>query len=259
MADINSLDLAFVVDTTGSMGPFLQAAQRQMIAMIDAVSTAAAVHLRLGLVEYRDHPPQDQMVYRLKPFTDNLTKAQKSINALAANGGGDGPEAVFDGILAACQKLEWRRHARRIAVLVGDAPPHGVGASGDHFRGGCPCGQTIASVTAAAEEQRVTLYALGLLPEVAASFGLLAKFTGGEYFAAGQSEAAIEHLKSLLQAEFGNLEFDGRALAEWEANPELSFDDLAARLKSTPGQVAAAYTRLSARRLVGVGARPSSN
>jgi hypothetical protein len=250
MSEINSLDLAFVVDTTGSMGNLIAAAQRQMIAMLQAASTAADVDLRLGVVEYRDHPPQDTMVYRVHPFTDDLRKAQKTINGLHVAGGGDAPEAVLDGVLAACQELEWRPHARRIAVLVGDAPPHGTGMRGDGFASGCPCGQTIESVTAAAEEQRVTLYALGLTPYVAASFGRLARFTGGEFFAANQGDAAIKRLQDILNAEFGNLEFDARVLSEWKASPELSSDEVAERLASTPGAVSAALTRLMARRLL---------
>ena len=35
--ELNQLDLAFVVDTTGSMGTLIAAAQDQMIAMIDAL------------------------------------------------------------------------------------------------------------------------------------------------------------------------------------------------------------------------------
>jgi hypothetical protein len=62
MAQLNEFDLAFVVDTTGSMGGLIAAAQRQMTEMIDALATAAAVDMRLGIVEYRDHPPQDSLI-----------------------------------------------------------------------------------------------------------------------------------------------------------------------------------------------------
>jgi hypothetical protein len=250
VSDLNSLDLAFIVDTTGSMGSFLQAAQRQMIAMMEAVATAADVALRLAVVEYRDHPPQDKLVYRVHAFTDDLQKAQKTINALCPEGGGDGPESVLDGVLAATRELTWRPHARRLAVLVGDSEPHGVGGAGDRFAKGCPCGQTIESVTSAAEEQRVTLYALGLTPAVTESFGKLARFTGGEYFAANQGEAAITRLQEILQAEFGNLDFDARVLAQWQATPESTSEEVAERLESTPGAVSAALTRLLARRLL---------
>ena len=159
---INTLDLAFVVDTTGSMRGLIDAARRQMITMMDRLAQAAEVDLHLGVVEYRDHPPQDKMIYRVHPLTGDRRRAQRTIEGLKAEGGGDEPEAVLDGVLAACRELRWRRHARRLAVLVGDAPPHGVQRDGDTFPDGCPCGETIASVSRAAEEARVLVYALGL-------------------------------------------------------------------------------------------------
>ncbi len=250
MSDVNALDLAFVVDTTGSMGAFIQAAQRQMVAMIDALARGHDVELRLGVVEYRDHPPQDRLVSRAHPFTADLKAAQKTINGLKPDGGGDGPESVLDGVRDACLKLEWRPHARRVAVLVGDAPPHGVGASGDGFPKGCPCGDTIDSVTAVAEEARVTLYALGLTPCVRDSFGRLSRFTGGEYFDAGRGDAAIERLKGLLEAEFGHLELDRRLLALRRDEPALSIDALAGQLGSSRPAVSAAVSRLGARGLL---------
>jgi von Willebrand factor type A domain/Winged helix-turn-helix DNA-binding len=250
MSDVNALDLAFVVDTTGSMGAFIQAAQSQMIAMIDALATGHEVDLRLAVVEYRDHPPQDQMVYRVHPFREDRKAVQKTINGLQPDGGGDGPESVFDGVLAACRELAWRPHARRLAVLVGDAPPHGVGGSGDGFPKGCPCGETIESVTAAAEEAGVTMYALGLTSQVRDSFGRLSQFTGGEYFESGQGAAAIDRLQVLLQAEFGHLDFDRKLLALRREAPELSLDGLAERLGSSRPAVSSAVSRLGARGLL---------
>ena len=252
MAEINELDLAFIVDTTGSMGGLIQSAQQQMISMMRQLLKAGEVDMRLGVVEYRDHPPQDKLPARAYAFTDNLEKAQNAINKLKAEGGGDGPESVFDGITAACRELTWREHARRIAVLVGDAPPHGVGAGGDSFRDGCPCGETIDSVTRAAEEARITLYAMGLTRDKAMidSFTLLSQMTGGEFFQAGQASQAIERLQAILAAEFGNLEFDRRALDAYQANPEASIDDLAAQLVSSRPAVSAALSRLGTRGLL---------
>ena len=61
--EINAVDLAFVVDTTGSMGGLIAAAQNQMITMLEELTRAANINLWLGVVGYRDHPPQDKMVY----------------------------------------------------------------------------------------------------------------------------------------------------------------------------------------------------
>ena len=87
--NLNQVDLAFVVDTTGSMGTLIAAAQDQMIAMIGALRSAAAVDLRLAVVEYRDHPPQDTLIEQVYPFTGDLRVVEQTIRALSANGGGD--------------------------------------------------------------------------------------------------------------------------------------------------------------------------
>jgi von Willebrand factor type A domain len=251
MADaLNQADLAFVVDTTGSMGAFIDAAKRHMVALLRALTAEAAtpIDLRLGVVEYRDHPPQDHsFVTRTHAVGADLRKAQKVINGLAPAGGGDAPEAVYDGLRAACTELEWRPHSRRLAVLVGDAPPHGTGCGGDGFRSGCPCGLTAERVTALLEEAGVTLYALGLTAAVRPSFTQLATWTGGEYFEAARIDQAIESLRALLAGEFEGIDFDRRVLELCAAGPDWTVDGLGAALDAGRHRVAASLSRLGRR------------
>lgn len=250
--EINAVDLAFVVDTTGSMGNLIETAQKQMVAMLSELTQAADINLWLGVVEYRDHPPQDTMVYKVHAFTDNLAVAQKTIMRLQAQGGGDAPEAVLDGITAACHEMAWWKHSRRLIVLVGDAPPHGVGAQGDAFAQGCPCGETIASVTRLAEETRATIHALGLRPAVTSSFSEISALTGGKFFSVEQAEKAIEHLAALLKAEFADIELDRRVLALRRDSPELSIEELAERLEISRHAVSTSLVRLLSRDLIEV-------
>jgi hypothetical protein len=51
MTTINQFDLAFVVDTTGSMGGLINAAQKQMITIVDSLSNSLDVDMQLGVVE----------------------------------------------------------------------------------------------------------------------------------------------------------------------------------------------------------------
>ena len=122
---------------------------------------------------------------------------EKVIAGLQPVGGGDAPEAVYDGLEAACEQLAWRPHACRLAVLIGDSPPHGAGCAGDYFRAGCPCGLKPEKVTALLEQKGVTLYALGLTPAVRASFGRLASWTGRAYFEAA-GDAAVPCAEPVL-------------------------------------------------------------
>lgn len=248
--EINAVDLAFVVDTTGSMGGLIAAAREQMIAMLGELTRAADIRLWLAVVEYRDHPPQDVMVSRVHALTADLQAAEQVIKGLHADGGGDGPEAVLDGVTAACRELAWRCHSLRLIVLVGDAPPHGVGAHGDAFSQGCPCGETITSVSRLAEEQRITIHTLGLTQAVNEPFSELSFLTGGRFFPASQANKAIEHLATLLQMEFAALDVDRRILALCHAEPALTVQDMARRLDISRYIVSNSLVRLFSRDLI---------
>ena len=250
-AEINQFDLAFVVDTTGSMGGLITAAQRRMVDIVDHLSSAGHVDLRLGIVEYRDHPPQDTMVYRVYPLTGDLRQAKELINRLKPEGGGDVPEAVLAGVVAACQELAWRRHARRIAVLVGDAPPHGVGCGGDGFPHGCPSGETVESASAKAEEAALTIYGLALTAACHDSFQRLSRLTGGNSFATND---AIDQFQKVLTQEFGQLDFDRQVHDAWLLEEEATVDSIADQIGVTPPRVAAAVSRLRSRGFLAMGA-----
>ena len=250
---LSQVDLAFVVDTTGSMGAFIDAARRQMTDMLQAAAGAAPlpIDLRVGVVEYRDHPPQDRsFVARAHTFAADLARVRKTISGLKPDGGGDSPEAVFDGLAAACRELAWRPHACRLAVLIGDAPPHGVGAGGDSFRAGCPCGLTTAGATALLEQHGVTLYALGLTHWVSESFTQLAAWTGGAYFEAQHGPGAIEAVQGVIAREFEEIDMDRRVLELCRAAPDWTMDGVSEALASGRNRVAASLSRLGRRGLL---------
>ena len=65
-------------------------------------------------------------------FTSDIAVMQKNLSSLVAAGGGDGPEAQT-AALAAALDLDWAEDAIKMVVLITDAPPHGLGESGDGF------------------------------------------------------------------------------------------------------------------------------
>ena len=250
MAPVNHFDLAFTIDTTGSMGHLIQAAQKQMVEMIESLSKESQIDMRFGVVEYRDHPPQDKMIYRAYDLTGDLKKARKAINGLNASGGGDAPEAVFAGIVATIDQLSWRPYSRRMAILVGDAPPHGVGAQGDSFHNGCPSGETIDSVSAKSEENRMTLYSLGLHQGCEPYFENMSRLTGGRYFRSENASAAMDKIREILATEFGDVEFDREVHDAWELTKSPSIDEVAEQLSAPASKVSTSVCRLQTRGLL---------
>ena len=278
---LNHVDLCFVVDTTGSMQPFISAAQAALLDTVEALSAKGGVDVQIGLVEYRDHPPQEMsFVTRHYPLTSDLKKMRKVINNLRADGGGDHPEAVYDGVSEAAVLTEWRAHSCRFILLVGDAPPHGyvapvetvVVASAETRAGGgrrrsagrtrghvagptrgaksaCRCGLDAAQVTAAAEEHRVTVHALPMSDDVQTrgAFTEIAGGTGGGCAEHSEAGAVVGRIGQMLDAEFRSLQFDRQVL---ESSRQLaSFDagEISERLSCSRLQAAAAIARLGRR------------
>ncbi|MBI3408551.1 MAG: VWA domain-containing protein [Planctomycetes bacterium] len=118
-----NLDLAIVLDTTGSMGDELVYLKAEIGGIVDAVHKKfPEVQKRFALVLYRDDG--DEYVVRRFDFNDSLAQFQKNLAAQSANGGGDYPEAMHRGLEEANQ-LRWRENdTARVLFLIADAPPH---------------------------------------------------------------------------------------------------------------------------------------
>ena len=269
---LNHVDLCFVVDTTGSMSPFIGAARGALLETVSALGAKAGVDLRVGLVEYRDHPPQERsFVTRHHALTADLGKMEKVIRGLRADGGGDAPEAVYDGVSEAALLTEWRAHSCRFLLLVGDAPPHGYvarTAAGDGCGRGaarrrgaaraargadgaaaCLCGLDASQTTAAAEEARVTVHALPMQNDEATvgAFTEIARATGGMCAPAAGAEQVVSRIGEMLDAEFGELSFDREVLeaARKLRSPEAG--EIAGLLGRTRLQAARSLARLGRR------------
>jgi hypothetical protein len=94
--------------------------------------------LRVGLVAFRDHPPQDHtFVTRNFGFTSDIAVMRQNLRRLVAKGGGDGPEAQT-AALSDALNMDWRNGAIKIVILITDAPPHGIGEDKDGFPQGSP-------------------------------------------------------------------------------------------------------------------------
>ena len=117
------LDLALVLDTTGSMKDELEYLKVEIDGIARAIHKRYPnVDQRYALILYRDHG--DQYVTRTFDFTGSIDEFRKSLSRQSANGGGDMPEAVHLALEQARQ-LSWRGgNTARVMFLIGDAPPH---------------------------------------------------------------------------------------------------------------------------------------
>ena len=121
---IADLDLVFVMDTTGSMRHELADLQANLVGIIRVLSRLSS-SLRIGFVAYRDQGEAYlTRVYPLQRMNEaHAAELVNFVKGLRADGGGDDPEAVDEGLKAALA-MPWRADARARIVVIGDAAVH---------------------------------------------------------------------------------------------------------------------------------------
>ncbi len=120
-----TIDVVFVLDTTGSMGGLIQAAKTKIWSIANTMASAKPTPtIRMGLVAYRDRG--DSYVTQVTDLSDDLDAVYAALIKFQANGGGDGPESVNLALAHAVSKISWKqdKHTYKVIFLVGDAPPH---------------------------------------------------------------------------------------------------------------------------------------
>lgn len=136
------LDIAFVIDSTGSMISYISGAKNSIFEIMNESQSRFKTYnaeesmLRFGIVAYRDHPPQEHtFVTSINDFS-NYSTASTFLEKLSATGGGDPPEAVLDGLNDAVSKLSWNDSTEKLLFLLLDNPGHGI-RFGTNYD--CPC------------------------------------------------------------------------------------------------------------------------
>jgi uncharacterized protein YegL len=119
------IEVAFVLDTTGSMSGLIDGAKRKIWQIANQLASGKPTpEIRIALVAYRDRG--DAYVTRVLDLTRDLDAVYAELQGFVADGGGDGPESVNQALHEARTRLSWSRGpgVYRAIFLVGDAPPH---------------------------------------------------------------------------------------------------------------------------------------
>ncbi|MBP5159445.1 MAG: VWA domain-containing protein [Lachnospiraceae bacterium] len=118
-----SLDLMFVIDTTGSMGDEIQYLQVELEDVINRVKEAhKGMPVRLSVNFYRD--VEDNYVVRSYPFGSDIEEQLSYLRVEYADGGGDYEEAVELALADGIDGHGWDEDSVKLMFMVLDAPPH---------------------------------------------------------------------------------------------------------------------------------------
>ena len=177
--DRDTLEMVFVLDTTGSMGGLIEGAKQRIWGIINEVmQKPSKPRVRVGLVAYRDNG--DEYVTKILPLTEDLDKAYTTLMDYRANGGGDTPENVRKALAEGVRGAGWsdtKPNLAQIVFLVGDAPPQNYEQEPDVL---------VTTAEAVRKNMIVNTIQCGTLAETTPIWQTIARRGEGKYFAIAQ-------------------------------------------------------------------------
>lgn len=126
------IDVAFLLDATGSMGDEIDRLKANMVSVAEQIAALpGSPDVRFAMTVYRDHG--DLFVTRTFDFTGDVAAFTAGLREVTADGGGDWPEALEEGLHDVLTVPTWRGDDTvKLVFLVADAPPH-VGGEGPSY------------------------------------------------------------------------------------------------------------------------------
>lgn len=122
----NKIEVAIVMDVTGSMQQWIDAARDTVLEAFSTLQNENAnSSFRLACVCYRDFGDIEPFV--IVPFTEDISSVQNTLKNTKASGGSDTSEDVA-GALEKVLELEWTEDTTdtcKLILWVCDAPAHG--------------------------------------------------------------------------------------------------------------------------------------
>ena len=124
----SSLNILFVIDTTGSMDPYKNLCAESIslistkLSGINQIFPGRKALVKFGYVAYRDL--KDRVPFEFCEFTEDQEKMITMVKNLQCTGGGDTCEDV-KGALKAALSVKWDAQYKFI-VMIADSPSHGI-------------------------------------------------------------------------------------------------------------------------------------
>ncbi len=162
-----AVDFVFVVDKTGSMQPNIDAVKNNVISFTQRL-VKRGIDYRIGLILFSDE------VEKVYQPTNNVYDFLDWISTVKAYGGGDEKENALEALVSA-SKLNYRKEASKVIILITDAPFHQKGEQGDGTTN-----QDINSIIQLMQKHQMRLFAI--VPEKLTQYETIAKSTRGNWF-----------------------------------------------------------------------------
>ncbi len=119
-----AVDVHFLIDATGSMWDEIDQLKATISTVAERIEDLpGSPRARFGMTRYRDEG--DDFVTSTYDLTGDLPAFQEALSAVRADGGGDYPEALDEGLAAALAEPGWGdpSDTLQLVFLIADAPP----------------------------------------------------------------------------------------------------------------------------------------
>ena len=215
LSSVSSLDVVFLLDTTGSMEPYIREVQQNIVRIIDEVFNASP-KVRMGFVVYKDHGDEGEDEFYLTKLLPLMSDRRRIIQFVQSSDlyvgeGGTGPEALECALRDAVE-FSWNNKAPKAVVVIGDKPPHGVT---DSFSN-CPRGNDYKAEVASLGRKGARIYSIlcNNIVETEENFRWMSQRTGGRFFYLKEISDLADILIGICIKETGRLPYYEKKLLE---------------------------------------------
>lgn len=191
--ELKTFDILVVMDTTGSMGKWMEAAKISVQTFV-SIFNQDGIDAKFSLSTFRDVGDGGE-IYQNFPFESANAFCQR-LGSLKADGGGDDDEAGYPALMESLKRAEYRHRSERILLLVGDAPYHKSGPSNPRKYGN-------SDVISAAKKSNTQVFVLAVADAtaLAAQVSDIAVGTNGRSFTLSSTQSLIGEISSILRQE----------------------------------------------------------
>jgi len=211
----SSLDVAFMIDTTGSMDPYIDEVKNNIIRIMENVLDYSP-KIRMGCIAYKDHGDEGEDEFYLTKILPLTFNRNEIIGFMRSSGlyvgeGGGGPEAV-ECALHEAVAFAWGKSAPKAIILIGDKPPHGVMDGLKH----CTKMRDYREEVKALKIKGIKIYPIlcNDISETEGNFRWMANETGGLFFYLKEISDLSDLLTGICLKETGQLPYFEKKLLE---------------------------------------------
>lgn len=228
------VEVAFVLDTTGSMSGLIDGAKQKIWSIANEImdnGQQGQVNVQFALIGFRDRG--DAYVTKTFNLTSDMHGIYGHLLDLRARGGGDRPESVNQALYEAVSDLDWSKSSRtlKLVFLVGDSPPH------MNYSDDVPYPATIRI----ANGQNIVINTVqaGSSSDTARIWRDIARLGQGDYVAIPQS-GGMQVIHSPYDEEINNLQrqINQTSLGYGSAKAQMGYREKRDRVSSAPASVA---------------------